>query len=56
MRRYLVFRIALAAAAMLDVFIVVYATRELAFDRTFLGIYVLHFVWRWRSASHSPDR
>ncbi len=43
MRRYLVFRIALAAAAMLDVFIVVYATRELAFDRTFLGIYVISF-------------
>jgi MFS family permease len=43
MRRYLLFRIALAAVAMLDVFIVVYALRELAFDRTFLGIYVIAF-------------
>lgn len=43
MQRYLIFRIALAAGAMLDVFIVVYALRELTFDRTFLGIYVIAF-------------
>jgi hypothetical protein len=43
MQRYLIFRIALAAVAMLDVFIVVYAMQELQFDRTFLGIYVVAF-------------
>ncbi|MCA9859099.1 MAG: MFS transporter [Thermomicrobiales bacterium] len=43
MQRYLLFRIALAAAAMLDVFIIVYAARELTFDRTFIGIYVIAF-------------
>lgn len=43
MRRYLLFRIALAAVAMLDVFIIVYALRELTFDLTFLGIYVIAF-------------
>lgn len=43
MRRYLLFRIALAAVGMLDVFIVVYAMRELSFDRTFLGVYVIAF-------------
>jgi hypothetical protein len=43
MRRYLIFRIALAGAAMLDVFIVVYATRELAFDWPFLGVYVISY-------------
>ncbi len=43
MRRYLLFRIALAAVGMLDVFIIVYAMRELSFDPTFLGIYVIAF-------------
>jgi len=43
MRRYLLFRIALAAAAMLDVFVIVYALRTFAFDRSFLGIYVIAF-------------
>lgn len=43
MRRYLFFRISLAAVAMLDVFIVVYAIREFAFDQTFLGVYVIAF-------------
>ena len=43
MQRYLLFRFALAAVAMLDVFIIVYALRELAFDRTFLGVYVIAF-------------
>ncbi len=43
MRRYLLFRIALTAAAMLDVFVIVYALRTFAFDRAFLGIYVIAF-------------
>jgi hypothetical protein len=43
MQRYLVFRVALAATAMLDVFVVTYALRELSFDRTFLGAYVIGF-------------
>lgn len=43
MRRYLLFRVALAAVGMLDVFIVIYALRELRFDRQFLGTYVLVF-------------
>lgn len=43
MRRYLIFRVALAAVAMLDVFIVVYAMRELALDLTFLGVYAIAF-------------
>lgn len=43
MRRYLLFRIALGAVAMLDVFIIVFALRELTFDLTFLGIYVIAF-------------
>ncbi len=43
MRRYLLFRIALAAAAMLDVFVIVYALRTFAFDRSFLGISVIAF-------------
>lgn len=43
MRRYLFFRVALSAVAMLDVFIIVYAMRELTFDRAFLGIYVIAF-------------
>ncbi len=44
MRRYLVFRIALAAVAMLDVFIVVYATAG-SWHSTALssGIYVIAF-------------
>ncbi len=43
MQRYLLFRIALAAVGMLDVFIIVYALRELSFDQTFLGLYVIGF-------------
>ena len=43
MQRYLLFRVALAAVGMLDVFIIVYALSELSFDRTFLGIYVIGF-------------
>lgn len=43
MRRYLIFRIVLAAVAMVDVFIVVYAIRELSLDLTFLGTYVIAF-------------
>lgn len=43
MQRYLLFRIALAGVGMLDVFIVVYALRELSFERSFLGVYVIGF-------------
>jgi hypothetical protein len=43
MRRYLLFRIALAAVGMVDVFIIVYALRELSFDRTFFGVYIIGF-------------
>lgn len=43
MQRYLLFRIALAAVGMLDVFVIVYAMRELSFDRSFLGVYVIGF-------------
>jgi hypothetical protein len=43
MQRYLLFRIALAAVAILDVFIVVFALRALTFDRTFLGVFVICF-------------
>ncbi len=43
LQRYLLLRIVLAAVGMLDVFIIVYALRELAFDRTFLGVYVIGF-------------
>lgn len=43
MQRYLLFRVALAGVAILDVFIVVYALRELTFDRAFLGTFVLAF-------------
>jgi hypothetical protein len=43
MQRYLLFRLALAAVGMLDAFIVVYALRELSFDRAFLGVYVIAF-------------
>lgn len=43
MRRYLLFRVALAAVGMLDVFVVVYAMRELGLVRGFLGVYVISF-------------
>jgi hypothetical protein len=43
MQRYLLFRIALAAVGMLDVFIVVYAIREINMEPTFLGSYVIAF-------------
>ncbi len=43
MQRYLLFRIAFAATAMLDVFIVVYALRDFSFERSFLGSYVIAF-------------
>ncbi|MEZ4665756.1 MAG: MFS transporter [Thermomicrobiales bacterium] len=43
MVRYLVFRIALAAVGMLDVFIVIYTMQELGLQRDFLGTYVIAF-------------
>jgi hypothetical protein len=43
MRRYLLFRIALAAVGMLDVFVIVFALRDLSFDRPFFGVYVIAF-------------
>lgn len=43
LQRYLLVRLTFAAIAMLDMFVVVYAIRELKFEWTFLGFYVIAF-------------